>query len=310
MKLGLALGGGGAKGFAHLGVLKIFEEAGVRFDVVAGSSIGSFVGAIYAGGTLKHFEREVLDIKLTDIPLLLSPAWSLSGFFSGENALDMLFAVLEAENIEDLKLPFAAVSVDLETSLPVVFRSGSLRHAIRSSISIPAIFTPVPSEQMLLVDGSMLEPVPIHTARELGADFVVAIDLFGNRGVALEPDRPEEPKKPRSLLNAIQHLKSLSAKLPWGERLISGDVKPRSIPTVVEIVERTLAVSQRTLTEYRLKECPPDVLVQPAVGDIGLLDFHRGALGIERGMQAGREALPRVLEALEHAKAHAGDSGS
>ena len=290
MKTGIALGGGGAKGFAHIGALRELSKAGIQFGAVAGTSIGALVGAVYASGNLHHLERESIDLKLTDIPSLLSPAWSLSGLFSGKNALELLYELHETATIEELKFPFAAVCVDLNAFQSVIFKSGDLRHAIRSSIAIPAIFTPVAFEKMLLVDGGLIEPLPIQTTRELGAEFVVAVDLFGNH--EHPPVTEGEAAQNSRLLNALHYLGTLSSKLPWGERTAT------RLPSMIHVLERTLALSQRQLADYRLREWPADILIRPNVSDIGLLDFHRAEIAIERGAQAVRDMLPLIKEQL------------
>lgn len=292
MKIGLALGGGGAKGFAHIGVLKVLEEAGLRVDMVAGTSVGALVGAVYAAGNLARLEAEARAITLTDVPLLLSPAWSLSGLFSGKNALEMLSELLGCERFEDLPIPFAAVSCDLNSSSRVTFTAGLLREAIRASISIPAVFTPVPRDSTLLVDGALLEPLPVQTTRDLGADLVIAVNLFGST-----PPSIREEKRRSGILSGLQYLSSLSAKLPWGSK----EQKGFPTPTVIDIIERTLAVSQRELTKFRLAEHPADLLIEPEIADIGTLDFHTGEAGIEIGIRAARAALPELEKLLGRA---------
>jgi len=295
MKIGLALGGGGAKGFAHLGVIKTLEDAGLKADVVAGTSVGALVGAVYAAGNLALLEQEALAITITDIPRLLSPAWSLSGFFSGKNVLEVLSEIIDVENIEELKIPFAAASADLFTAERVIHTSGALHQAIRSSISIPGIFTPAFCGDRLLIDGGTLEPLPVEPARRLGADFVIAVDLFGKQCEAPAEENAPEAKVASSLQTALSYLRQAAAKLPWSSSTVNG--KP--LPTIVEVIERTLAVSQRELTCLRLKEHPAEILIQPDTRGVGLLDFHRGAAVMEQGVRAAKEALPEIKAALE-----------
>ncbi len=291
MKIGLALGGGGAKGLAHLGAVRVLREAGVSFDIITGTSIGALVGAVLASGNIAHLEREVRDIKLTDIPLLLSPAWSLSGFFSGKTALDVLSELLEAKLIEELPIPFAALSVDISTAKLVVHTRGDLRRAIRASFSIPAVFTPVIEGEQVLVDGGLLEPVPIETARALGADKVIAIDLFGRQSPF-----HRQKKVPSGIQSALTYLRGVSEKLPWGER----STEDRAVvPNIIDILERTLAVNQRELTKLRLRDHPADLLIQPDLGDIGLLDYHRAEPIIERGVEAAKSMLPEIEKLLK-----------
>ncbi|MCZ6468830.1 MAG: patatin-like phospholipase family protein, partial [Candidatus Dadabacteria bacterium] len=143
MKIGLALGGGGAKGFAHLGVMEVLTEAGIEFDVVAGTSIGALIGAVYVSGNLDKLERFATNIGITDIPFLLGPTWPKGGLFSGKYIEKLFDEFIHLENIEDLKKPFAAVSVDLNKAEVVTFTSGNLKRAIRASSSIPGLFKPV-----------------------------------------------------------------------------------------------------------------------------------------------------------------------
>lgn len=300
-RLGLALGGGGAKGFSHIGVLKTFQDAGIEFDVVAGTSVGALVGAIYLEGQIEKLEQEASRIKITDIPFLLSPAWSIQGIFSGKNALERLSDYVRVQRIEELSKPYAAVSVDLRSGSTVIFTEGDIRVAIRASISVPMVFTPVVMADAVLVDGGTLEPVPVCVARSLGADIVVAVDLFGNSEVRTQTEKSifDEPEVwPKSVATALHYFKSVSEKVPlpaWFEEKYG---KRGFISNVVEVIERTLAVSQKELTMLRLAAHPADLLIQPAVSGIGLLDFHRGQTGIELGKEAALTALPKLQKLL------------
>jgi NTE family protein len=298
MKLGIALGGGGAKGFAHIGILQVFQEHGIEFDVVTGTSIGALVGAVYAGGSLAQLEQTAESIKLKDIPLLLSPSWSLSGFFSGQSALEMLETLVPFETIEQLPKTFAAVSVDLATEQLVVMDSGNISEAVRASISIPAIFTPVRRQQQILVDGGLLEPIPVELCRALGATHVIAVDLFGNRQEAPMTEAPDKSILPIHLTNALSYLRSLPDRLMQQISASGNDRASGNSPSVnfIEIIEATLAISQRQLTLARLDEHPADTLLQPAVSKVGLLDFHRGAPVIELGRKCAEACLPEILQ--------------
>ncbi len=316
MKIGFALGGGGAKGFAHIGILKALRDAGINCEIVTGTSVGALVGSAYAAGKLAELEHDAAGIGLTDLPQLLSPAWSVQGFFSGKNALDLLFELVDVENIEDLPLRFAAVSSDLKTAEPVTLTRGNLRRAVRASISIPGIFTPVQHEGYLLVDGGVLEPVPIQAARELGADFIIAVDLFGHSGapvfdsvpVQIEEQQLESlgenaemttPESGTILQSALTYLRSLTAKLPAPGLAIS-DVKRKLQPHLIDILIQTLVLSQRRLTTLQMKEFPANVHICPNVSDVGILDFHRGSPIIERGRIAAEEAMPEILEKIRN----------
>ncbi len=294
--LGLALGGGGAKGFAHIGVLQAFREAGIKFDVVAGTSIGALVGAVYAADKLDEMEKQVRRVRLTDIPFLLSPTWSRQGFFSGKSFLDMLTNVVGVENIEQLPIPFAAVCVDVRKGKTVTLDKGSLTFAVRASASLPAVFTPVVRGSELLVDGGTLDPVPVEAARALGADLVVAVELFGNT------DDPKEflqqmgiVRKLAPIETALHYISSIPEKLFGDSKKNDGEPQLN----LIEIIEHTLRVSQAAITEKRLELFPCDVLVQPAVSRIGLLDFHLAEIAIELGRDCGQRAVPELKKLLE-----------
>ena len=262
MKLGIAFGGGGAKGFAHLGVMKVLADAGIEFDCISGTSIGAIVGAAYANQKLEVLEQIARSIRLHHIPGLFSPTLSRKGFFSGRKAVAVFLEAIGIELIEDLPKPFVAISADINREQIVVFRKGSLADALRASMSLPGVFVPVPQGDQLLVDGGTLEPVPVQAALDLGSERVLAIDLFG-------------------------HLQ------PLGERLSKGHYWFRSV------FERTLAVNQRSMTASRFREFPADVIVAPEVDDISMFDFHKAIEVIERGVQAGKKALPRIREAVQ-----------
>jgi NTE family protein len=258
MKLGIALGGGGAKGFAHIGVLKTLVEAGYDFDIVTGTSIGALVGAVYASSNLDKLEEITTKFKLLDIPLLLSPTISRQGLFSGRKIEDLLKELISEYRTEKLQKSFAAVCVDLNKPEIVTIQSGDLVKAVRASIAIPGIFTPIINENQLLVDGGVLEPVPVEAARQLGADFVVAVDLL-------------------SKSNNYKNIKESN---------------------IVDIIQKTSIASQRSLTRFRMNIFPPDILIEPEVADVGILDFKQGSKIVKEGEKATKKVLPQLAKLL------------
>lgn len=258
MKTGIALGGGGAKGFAHIGVLGAFSAAGIEFDMVSGTSIGALVGAVYAAGKLPHLEDISLRYRFKDIPFLLGPTWPARGLFSGNYVERLLNKIVNIEKIEDLGKPFAAVAVDVNRAETVTFTSGSLCTAVHASMAIPGLFTPVLLGDKLLVDGGVLEPVPVKVLKELGADIVVAVDLLSN----------------------------------FSEDCVMADF------SIVDIVQRSSIIAQKRLTEYSFGECPPDIVISPCLIHVKVLDFHRGRSIIEVGRQAAEAAIPELRRLL------------
>ena len=180
-KVGLALGGGAARGFAHVGVIRVLEREKVPIDLVVGTSVGSLVGAIYADRQ-DSFELERIAFSLEERDLFdysfINPT---QGFVRGERLEDFILKRLSAKEIEQLKLPFAAVATDIENGEVVVLRSGSLARAVHASSAIPGVFIPVRYQGRLLVDGGVLDSVPVDVARGMGAEVVIAVDLSEGR---------------------------------------------------------------------------------------------------------------------------------
>ena len=174
-RIGLALGAGGARGFAHIGVLQVLEKMGIQVDMIAGSSIGSMVGAYYCTGMdLRYIEQLAVTMKRRHWIDFTVPKM---GFVNGMRIMDMVRFLTKSMNIEDLKTPLAVVATDVERGERVVFREGPIYQAVRGSISIPGIFTPHRYQGRLLIDGGVIDRVPVRVAREMGADIVIAVDV-------------------------------------------------------------------------------------------------------------------------------------
>ncbi|HSE83940.1 MAG TPA: patatin-like phospholipase family protein [Thermodesulfobacteriota bacterium] len=295
MKIGIALGGGIAKGFAHVGVLKALANAGVECEIISGTSIGALVGAAYAAGSLEKLEGAITKIRRKDMPILLSPTWPKRGFFSGKKVLDRLSEFIGVENIEDLKKTFAAVSVDINSSEIVTLTSGNLRQAVLASIAIPVILNPVVVDDRLLVDGGMVEPLPVQAARSLGADFVIAVDLYGEPPLRAL-DRAQKKARNSQQKSAVgTALKKLSLR-EWS----GSDKKDNRLkPSIIGIIERSLIAHQRYLTEYRLKECPADFVIKPDVSCVSIVDFHRAREIVEIGGRSVKEVLPALIDKMD-----------
>ncbi len=292
MKLGIALGGGGAKGFAHIGVLEAFNAAGIKFDVVTGTSIGAIVGAAYSSGNLPQLTERANSIKLTEVPRLLSPSFPISGLFSGKNAIELLTEIVGVELIEDLPIKFGAVSADIDTGEEYEFTSGNVSQALRASFAIPGLFSPVVCDDRVLVDGGTVEPVPVELARKLGADIVVAIDLFSNTSKEVAPKTELIEDKglwPVNIDHAIQYLKSASENIQW----LNSDS-----PKLIDILQKTVVISQKRLTELRFSQCKPDYCIAPPVIDVAVLDFHLGEPIIEIGRRASSEVVSELKKNL------------
>jgi NTE family protein len=286
MKVGIALGGGGAKGFAQIGVLKALSGAGIEFDIVSGTSIGALVGAVYVSGKLSELECVSKRYGVKDLPFLLGPTWPRKGIFSGNYIERLLNDIVHVKNIEDLGKPFAAIAVDLNKAEVVTFTSGNLFKAVHASMSIPGLFKPVIDGERILVDGGVLEPVPVSALRRLGADIVVAVDLLSN----LSPMGGGAKARPVF----VDYVRSLAEKF-YMEDLIEVKERESEIAvSIVDIIQRSSIVAQRRITEYNFRDNPPDFIIDPPLSDIKVLDFHRGETIMERGMHAAEKIIPEL----------------
>lgn len=291
MKIGIALGGGGAKGFAHIGVLDALGRAGFEFDVVAGTSIGALVGAVYASGNIPELERISKKYGVKDLPFLLGPTWPRKGLFSGSYIERLLADLVRVKNIEELGKPFAALAVDLNKAEVVTFTSGNLYKAVHASMCIPGLFKPVTDGDRVLVDGGVLEPVPVSALRLLGADVVVAVDLLSN----LSPLGNGAEKAPVF----ADYIRSLAEKF-YMEGLMEAKAREGEIAvSLVDIIQRSSIIAQRKLTEYDFRDNPPDVVIDPPLSDIKVLDFHRGESIIDTGRRAAEKAIPQLRNILK-----------
>jgi NTE family protein len=270
MEVGLALGAGGAKGFAHVGVLKVLEDNAVPVDFIAGCSIGAIVGALYAAGwSLPEIRRQLTgaDRKVVRWTLPFRSVWSDAGL------KEMLQGSGAALRFRDLGIPFVAVATDIATGREVVLRSGLVWKAVQASVSIPGIFPPVVISDRHLVDGGLVNPVPSQTVRDLGANFVVAVDLMSPVGLARE-----------------------NAGLPEG----SGSNPATRIPNLVEILWRSTEIMQEEVTIR--SAATADVTIEPKLGRVRWSDFsRRGQEFIAAGEEAAKQKLPDLLRLLPFA---------
>ena len=265
-RVGLALGSGSARGWAHIGVVRALEQAGVRPELVCGTSIGSLVGAAYAAGELDRLEQWARSLRKGEVIKFLDVSLG-RGLVKGERIMSFLRSNFRDRPIEDLALPFAAVATSLENGAEVWLRRGSTLAAVRASIAIPGLLAPVRHDGSLLVDGGLVNPVPVSLARAMGADFVIAVDL--NSDIA------------------GRYLRARSRR---------GDV---TLPSPREVLASSINVMQVRITRSRLAGEPPDLLVTPRLAHFGLFDYHRA----EEGIEEGKRAVERVASALSEATA-------
>ncbi|MGM0594100.1 MAG: patatin-like phospholipase RssA [Pseudomonadota bacterium] len=303
LKVGLALGSGSARGWAHIGVIRALEEQGIEPDIVAGCSIGALVGAAYRGGQLDTLEQWVRSLSFWDVVKLLDVKM-MGGLIEGESLMASFEDKLKEINIEELDKPFAAVATDLASGREIWLQKGSLPAAVRASIALPGLFSPVNHDNRWLVDGGLTNPVPVSLCRALGADVIIAVNLNSDIiGRHLKPKKVERAKeKPvnegeRDLFNQL--LKKLNNGIL--ESKLARWAKERegrpTAPGLFEVMASSINIMQDRITKSRMAGDPPDVLISPRLGKLGLLEFDRA----EEAIAEGYESVQRVEVALQHA---------
>jgi NTE family protein len=298
LRIGLALGSGSARGWAHIGVLQVLREAGWQPDVVCGTSIGALVGAAYVAEQLDRLQAWVESLRWQTVVRLLDIRGS-GGLIKGALITDFLRSQFHERRIEDLPRRFAAVATELATGREVWLQSGYVVEAVRASIAIPGVFAPTRHDGRLLLDGALVNPVPVSLCRALGADVVIAVDLNADLLGSHLRDRGRASDAPSDDMTTTEpsQVASVFARLQRG--LLRFKSSPATqetpIPSIVDVIAGSVNIMQVRITRSRLAGEPADVLIQPRLAHIAFMDFHRGPAAIEEGRRAAREAV----EALE-----------
>ena len=296
--IGLALGGGSARGWAHIGVIRALHNAGIKPDLVCGTSIGALVGAAYVGGELDRLETWVRSLHLQTVVSFLD--FSLgSGLIKGDKLMAFFRNHFVDRDISDLARPFAAVATDLRHGREVWLREGKVSEAVRASIALPGLFTPVQRDGSWLVDGGLVNPVPVSLCRAMGADLVIAVDLNADLlGRHLKP-KPILPKHNQTMPetetladSVMAHIQTSMSQLGFNHK--SG---PQT-PAMLDVLASSINIMQVLITRSRLAGDPADVMVTPLLADLGLMEFHRASVAINAGRRAVEEAMPQLQARL------------
>jgi len=304
--LGLALGAGGARGLAHIGVIKALTSAGIPIDSIVGTSSGALVGAIYAAGQLENFERQVRHYEWTDVLTMFDPVWPRSGLMSGNKGLERMAAGLREWRIEDLAIPFSAVAVDLVSGEEIHIREGPVIDAIRASASIPGIFVPQRRGRKLLVDGAVCNPVPVSALEELGAQIRVAVNLHHQpvREIIQTGTHPHGERRPRIASRVGDAIETGLARFRKRGRSTSGargqgdGNGDEGVPNLFEILTASMSVIEYELARHRLATDPVDVVIEPDVHGIRAFEFHKARQAIEAGEAAVASCLDDLRRQL------------
>ncbi|OHE79564.1 MAG: hypothetical protein A2X76_07590 [Lysobacterales bacterium GWF1_69_6] len=301
-RVALVLGAGGARGIAHVGVIQAIEARGYEIAGIAGASMGSLVGGIYAAGRLKEYAEWACALERGDVLRLLDFVYGYPGLIRGERVIAALRELVGDHLIEDLPIPYTAVATDLASQREVWLTRGKLFDAIRASIAIPMIFTPAMFEGRELVDGGLLAPVPIAATRQMRVDRVIAVDVNGpvpwaNPGLepraeevvaghAEEDEAGDADGGPESLRERMASIwESIAASVTPAR---AGKVKSRG---VMDLMSRSLDTMQAHMARVQLAQDPPDLLIQLSREAATFYEFWRAGELVEKGRQAAEKAL-------------------
>jgi NTE family protein len=293
LHIGLALGSGVARGWAHIGVLRALERSGIKPEIVCGTSIGAVVGATYLGGCLDELEGWARRLNKLRISRLFDFQFGHGGLIAGRRIIDTFPEELRSRLIEDLPARFACVATELGTGHEVWLQRGNLLDAVRASYALPGVFSPVRIDGRWLLDGALVNPVPVSVCRALGARLVIAVNLnadaFG-RGLVETEDEIG--------LGDEQAITGRLNGLPGAAVVRQLFGRRNSEPSLFSVMASSLNIVQDRLTRSRLAGDPPDVTIAPKLGSIGLMEFDRAAESIVAGEQAVETALPSLKDAV------------
>jgi len=268
-KIGLALGGGYAWGLAHIGVLRVLKDEGIPIDMIAGTSIGAFIGAFYAArGNITRIEKVANNLTRARLLSLVDLTFPKTGLIGGYRLKSWGKSIFGRDiKFKDLQIPFACVATDIVTGREVVIKEGSVMEAVRASFSVPGLFSVVKREGKYLVDGSLVNPVPVSTLKDMGAEFIIAVNVFPNVGA--------------------------KDKTYWTGKKGRGGLKG---PNLIEVLIQTTFVGSNSMVKTALESA--DLVIEPQLATIGPVDSHRGRECILQGELAAEDRIANLKRQL------------
>lgn len=297
LEVAVALGGGAARGLSHIGILRVLEREGVKIRAVAGTSIGAIVGGLYCAGRLDEYEEYIRGMDARGMLRLLDPVMKKAGLLGGNRVMKKLYEILGERELGELQVPFTAVATDLHTGEEVRLHSGDLVEAMRASMAIPGVFTPVRLENRWLVDGGVSMPVPVGAARAMAMGLpVIAVNL-NNTSLVFEGeivgllDAPEAERKLSRIERMFARVRGHARAGADGAEAADGADAEADTPGMVSSVSDSVTHMEHRITRFQLAADPPDLLLEPHVFGVGLFDFHRAAPVIAAGEACARQAV-------------------
>ena len=304
----LVLGSGSSRGWAHIGAIEALEEEGIPIDFISSCSVGAFVGALYATGGLSSLKDFVLRMDGKKVFSYFDVVFPRSGLLDGTKKVEELFSMhTPVKRFSELNIPVMMVATDLRRGEKVVLKSGNLLQALRATMSVPGLFSPVLVKGRWLVDGGMLDPVPVGVARATEADVVIAVDL--NSGIASRRMKPAIKEEAAGTVRDVPRyqnelLKKLSSYYEATEEVFRNKInemlsRDSDMPDIIDTVMTSINIMQERITRINLAVEPPDVLVQPRLGALKMMDFDQVGFVIEEGYIGMKEKMEDIKALLE-----------
>lgn len=295
-KLGLALGAGAARGWAHFGVIDALEEQGIKPDIICGTSVGAMVGAAYSLGHHEDFREWTKSLSRKDVLALMDFRFN-GGIVAGERLMKFFKTKIGDPDFSDCEIPFACIATDLAYGSEYWLKEGKVLDAVRASIALPGLFAPYKKEGRWLADGGMVNPVPVSLCRALGADLVLAVDLNADLLDGFEPvDTSQKENKEKD--DGGDRPAWKNRFLRWaddiGEMLGMGNDEP----SMMEVVSRSINIMSVRITRSRMAGDPPRIVFEPRLSDINTMDFHLA----EQAIEEGRRSVESEGDALDELK--------
>ncbi|HHP7244239.1 MAG TPA: patatin-like phospholipase family protein [Elainellaceae cyanobacterium] len=315
--VGLALGGGGARGWAHIGVIRALEEADIQISYLAGTSIGALVGAVYVADALDKLEAFADDIALQNLLSLMDVSFPSPGLIDGDRIHDFVAGYVLNKTMEDAAIPFRCVATNFLLKQEVILQTGLMVDAVRASISIPGIFAPVQKDKNIyLVDGGVVNPLPVSVVRAMGADIVIAVNL--NKDPKTEKphssDESDQSSPPANRTEGEENhsenpsndgdsgvLPTLSNRYEALKNVLQDKVDqwipdPSTGLNIFDVLGNSINMMEQRVTEVNLSLYKPDLLIEPNLMEFGIFDFHQSKPMIQTGYDAAKAALPQLEE--------------
>lgn len=305
-RVALVLGSGGARGYAHIGVIEELEARGYEIIGISGCSMGALVGGLYAAGKLRDYQNWVTGLDYFDLLRLVDVTWSPMGAIKGEKIMQVIAQMLAEVKIEDLPIPYTSVATDLTKQKEVWFQQGSLEEAIRASIAVPGVITPVQHQGRTLVDGGLLNPLPITPVVAYHADLIVAVNVTAQNSRAtldeLMPDwltKNANVKEPTAVREWMGRVKGRAGQLIgrlnfWEDESQETYDEHQASDTrwgKLDVILQSFEITQSALTQYKVAGYPPDVLMEVPRTACGGYEFHKAKQLIELGRRVAREKM-------------------